>query len=56
MSPQETTDMLSIHIPRSKMTKKPVERLIKLGQKMDRSLNCLVVEEILQHLDRSEHR
>jgi len=39
---------LSIYIPRGKQGHKPVERLIKLGEKRDRSGNYLVVEAIKQ--------
>lgn len=45
---------LSIYIPQSKMDKKLVERLIALGEKRDRSVNYLVVEAILQYLEREE--
>jgi hypothetical protein len=47
-------DKLSIYIPRSKMALRPVERLMKLGKKLDRSVNYLVVEAILQYLGREE--
>jgi predicted transcriptional regulator len=50
------TDKLSIYIPQTKMDQKPVERLIKLGNKKDRSVNYLVVEAILQYLEREEKR
>jgi predicted transcriptional regulator len=36
------------------MKLQPVERLVKLGAKLDRSVNYLVVEAILQYLDREE--
>ena len=53
--PQKTIlDKLSIYIPQSKMKEKPVERLIKLSGKKDRSINYLVVEAILQYLKREE--
>jgi predicted transcriptional regulator len=48
------TDKLSIYIPQSKMAEKPVERLIALSEKRDRSVNYLVVEAILEYLDRQE--
>ena len=47
-------DKLSIYIPHSKMQQRPVERLIKLGEKKDRSVNYLVVEAILEYLKREE--
>jgi len=55
--PQKTImDKLSIYIPQKKMEEKPVERLMKLGEKRDRSVNYLVVEAILEYLDREEKK
>jgi hypothetical protein len=51
---KELVDKLSIYVPKSKLALKPVERLVKLGEKQDRSVNFLVVEAILQYLDREE--
>jgi len=45
---KEIMDKLSIYVPQKKMAEKPVERLIKLSEKKDRSVNYLVVEAILQ--------
>jgi len=45
---------LSIYIPKSKLARHPVERLVKLAEKKERSINYLVVEAILQYLDRAE--
>ena len=56
MAKKEILDKLSIYIPQRKMQEKPVERLIKLGDKRDRSINYLVVDAILQYLDREEHK
>jgi len=53
---KEILDKLSIYIPQSKLEKKPVERLIALGEKRDRSVNYLVVEAILDYLKREERR
>lgn len=39
---KEILDKLSIYIPQKKMAEKPVERLIKLSEKKDRSLNVAV--------------
>jgi len=47
---------LSIYIPKSKMAKKPVERLTKLAKRKERSINYLVVEAIIQYLDREEKK
>ena len=52
MSLKTVSDKLSIYIPQAKMEKHPIERLIKLGKKRDRSVNYLVVEAILQFLER----
>ena len=54
MANKEILDKLSIYIPQRKMEEKPVERLIRLGDKRDRSINYLVVDAILQYLDREE--
>ncbi len=54
MANKEILDKLSIYIPQRKMEEKPVERLIRLGEKRDRSINYLVVDAILQYLDREE--
>ena len=53
---KEILDKLSIYIPQKKMEERPVERLIKLGEKRDRSINYLVVDAILQYLDREEKK
>ena len=54
MVSKELLDKLSIYIPKSKAGHRPVERLVKLGARLDRSVNYLVVEAILQYLDREE--
>jgi len=56
MAKKEIFDKLSIYIPQKKMKERPVERLIKLSEKKDRSINYLVVEAILQYLKREEKR
>jgi len=50
------TDKLSIHVPQRKMEERPVERLMKLGAKKDRSINYLVVEATLEYLNRERRR
>lgn len=47
---------LSIYIPKSKLDRKPIERLERLGKTFDRSINYLVVEAIIQYLDREEKK
>ena len=56
MPKKEILDKLSIYIPQRKMEDKPVERLINLGEKRDRSINYLVVDAILQYLEREENK
>ncbi|MCK4570716.1 hypothetical protein KAT84_02075 [Candidatus Bipolaricaulota bacterium] len=56
MAQKQLMDKMSIYIPQSKIGKKPVERLIALGEKRDRSVNYLVVEAILQYLNREEKK
>jgi predicted transcriptional regulator len=47
-------DKLSIYIPQKKMDERPVERLIRLAEKRDRSINYLVMEAILEYLKQEE--
>ena len=54
MAKKEVLDRFSIYIPQSKMEQKPVQRLIRLSDKKDRSVNYLVVEAILEYLKREE--
>ena len=53
--PKKTTlDKLSIYVPQKQQAARVMERLIALGDKRDRSVNYLVVEAILEYLDRQE--
>jgi len=54
MQRKEIFDKISIYIPEDKRAEKPVQRLIALGEKKDRSVNYLVVEAILEYLGREE--
>ncbi|HED04004.1 MAG TPA: ribbon-helix-helix protein, CopG family [Candidatus Fraserbacteria bacterium] len=47
-------DKLSIYVPQDKRQQKPIERLAKLARKRDRSVNYLVVQAILDYVDREE--
>lgn len=49
-------DKISIYVPDSKKDQKPVERLVRLAEKEDRSVNYLVVEAILEYLRREEKK
>ena len=52
MAQKELLDKLSIYIPQKQQARNLVERLIKLGEKRDRSINYLVVEAIVHYLER----
>lgn len=54
MARKEILDKLSIYVPQRQLAQKPIERLIKLGEKKDRSINYMVVEAIMQYLEREE--
>jgi predicted transcriptional regulator len=56
MAKKEVLDKLSIYIPQNKMDMQPVQRLMQLSTKRDRSINYLVVDAILQYLKREENR
>jgi len=45
---------ISIYIPHTKQKAKPIERLIRLAEKQDRSVNYLVVEAIMEYLKREK--
>lgn len=50
----ELRDKLSIYIPQEKLKEKPVERLMKMAKEQDRSVNFLVVQAIVEYLEREE--
>lgn len=56
MPKKELLNKMSLYVPDSKKDEKPVERLIKLGEKRDRSVNYLAVEAILEYLKREERK
>ncbi len=53
---KQLLDKISIHVPKNKIHHQPVERLIALAKKADRSVNYLVVEAILEYLKRGEKK
>ncbi len=55
MAGKEIVDRLSIYIPQKRLEEKPVERLMKIGKRLDRSVNNLVVLAILQYVAREEN-
>lgn len=56
MAQKELLDKISIYVPKSKLDQKPVQRLMKLAERKDRSINYLVVEAIVEYLTREERR
>ena len=56
MPQKQTLNKLAVYIPQSKRTADIGKRLLKLAKKKDRSINHLVVEAILDYLDREERR
>jgi len=56
MAEKKVRPTFSIYIPKKAEQKKPVERLTRLSKRRDRSINYLVVEAILQYLDREERK
>ena len=50
----ERLDKMSIYIPKTRIDQNPVGRLVALGEKLDRSVNYLVVDAVLQYLEREE--
>jgi len=48
------SNALSIYIPKSKADQRPIRRLQALAKEKDRSMNYLIVDAILQYLDRYE--
>jgi predicted DNA-binding protein len=56
MAKQQQRATMSVYIPQSKMKKRLLERLIRLGEQRDRSVNYLVIEAIIEYLDRVEEK
>lgn len=56
MSKKVILDKISIHVPEKKQAEKPVQRLIHLAEKRNRTVNYLVVEAILDYLNREEKK
>ena len=53
--PRKVLDKLSIYIPQKYQAARVMQRLMALGEKRDRSVNYLVVEAILEYLQREEN-
>ena len=53
---QQRLHKMSIRVSNKKTQHRPVERLIALAEKFDCSVNYLVVEAILEYLEREEKK
>lgn len=49
-------DKLSIYVPQDKRENQPLERLHKLAKARDRSVNYLVVQAVLDFVERQEQQ
>jgi len=47
---------LSVYISKEKAKERPLERLANLARRKDRSVNHLMVQAILEYLDRQEQK
>jgi len=56
MAKKEVLDKLSVYVSQKKQAERPVERLMKLADKKERSINYLVVKAIIEYLKRAETR
>jgi predicted transcriptional regulator len=56
MVQKQRADKLNVYIPDLETERQPIDRLIQLGQEKDRSISTLVVEAVLEYLDRKEAR
>ncbi|MFC2099914.1 hypothetical protein ACFLSF_03695 [Candidatus Bipolaricaulota bacterium] len=56
METKQESTTLSIYIPRRKAEERLWERLSRLGEERDRSVNYLVIEAISEYLDRAEKK
>lgn len=49
-------ERLSIYVPENKREQKPLERISKLAEKQDRSLNYVIIQAILEYVQREEKK
>jgi hypothetical protein len=49
-------NVISAYIPQPKRDRKVFERLARLAEQQDRSMNHLLVDAILEYVDREEDR
>lgn len=56
MKPARNTQTVSVYIPAASQQKHLLERLTRLAEKRDRSMNYLIVEAIARYVDKEELR
>ena len=56
MEPIRDFTRISIYVPKSKQSEHPLERLYKLGQKRDRSLNYMILLALTEYVQREEKK
>jgi predicted transcriptional regulator len=49
-------DRISIYVPQNKRDEKPLERIAKVAKRQDRSLNYVVIQAILEYVQREEKK
>ena len=49
-------DRISIYVPQNKREQKPLERISEVARRQDRSLNYVVIQAILEYVEREEKR
>jgi hypothetical protein len=54
MNESNPLNKISVIIPKSKRHLEPIERLMKIAGRRDRSVNFLAIEGILQYLEQHE--
>jgi len=47
---------ISIYVPKSRQDDKPLERLQRIADAQDRSLNYMIVQAVLDYVNREEKR
>ena len=52
----EQLDRLSIYVSKYKLQQRPLERLARLAQRRDRSINYMVVQAIIEYVKREERK
>ena len=54
--PNKNFTRISVYIPQNKQKENPLKRLHMLAQQRDRSFNYIIVEAVLQYVNRQEKK